>query len=453
MALGPGYPIVIQSGISAGAPSTVGNIPMFDGGSPPDILVDSLLREVAGPPVAIIVGATDPEATALETFRTRGGIVSEGTAEDSLVLGAGAFAGPALSAQSIALGFGASLGASGGALNDSVVVGGSSTVTSPALTTGAFQSAIVVFGPRNVVSSAGGQPSEYVTVLGAGNSVTAPAGATNGRNVVVGQFNTLLTALDVIVVGNSAAPPSQAGQSVVIGNSTSIAPAIFNTVMVGHGTAIAGGNFHTIVGATAARSGGFAGGDYAVAIGFNALVTSIDYGVAIGAASRARGSTGNIAIGRAADVSHANAIAIGPGATSERANSCVIGSDNSGGDYRTFVFGNRGDTCPNGIQDVLWRPTDLDGSVSNTPGSGLTVRAGLGSGNAVSANISLDVGVPGGSGVTVQTARTGARVSASATAGDTYLMIWDVDNGTLERVTVGAPNSGGAGFKLLCIPN
>lgn len=41
----------------------------------------------------------------------------------------------------------------------------------------------------------------------------------------------------------------------------------------------------------------------------------------------------------------------------------------------------------------------------------------------------------------------------SSTAGDTRLLVYDVDNGTLERVTVGAPDSGGAGFKVLRIPN
>ncbi len=45
------------------------------------------------------------------------------------------------------------------------------------------------------------------------------------------------------------------------------------------------------------------------------------------------------------------------------------------------------------------------------------------------------------------------RVDATATAGDTRLMIYDVDNATLERVTVGAADSGGTGFKVLRIPN
>lgn len=40
-----------------------------------------------------------------------------------------------------------------------------------------------------------------------------------------------------------------------------------------------------------------------------------------------------------------------------------------------------------------------------------------------------------------------------ATATQTALQIFDVDNGGLERVTVGAADSGGAGFKVLRIPN
>lgn len=41
----------------------------------------------------------------------------------------------------------------------------------------------------------------------------------------------------------------------------------------------------------------------------------------------------------------------------------------------------------------------------------------------------------------------------SATAGDTKFLVYDVDGATLSRVSVGADDSGGAGFKLLRIPN
>jgi len=45
------------------------------------------------------------------------------------------------------------------------------------------------------------------------------------------------------------------------------------------------------------------------------------------------------------------------------------------------------------------------------------------------------------------------RIDSPTTAGQTALLLWDVDNGTLERVTVGAADSGGTGFKVLRIPN
>lgn len=46
-----------------------------------------------------------------------------------------------------------------------------------------------------------------------------------------------------------------------------------------------------------------------------------------------------------------------------------------------------------------------------------------------------------------------ARFDDSATAGNTRFMLWDVDTNTLQRVTVGAADSGGTGFKVLRIPN
>lgn len=45
------------------------------------------------------------------------------------------------------------------------------------------------------------------------------------------------------------------------------------------------------------------------------------------------------------------------------------------------------------------------------------------------------------------------RTDWTATAGQTRMLVYDVDNATLERVTVGAADSGGAGFKVLRIAN
>lgn len=45
------------------------------------------------------------------------------------------------------------------------------------------------------------------------------------------------------------------------------------------------------------------------------------------------------------------------------------------------------------------------------------------------------------------------QVDDDATATNTRLLIYDVDNGQMERVSVGASDSGGSGFKVLRIPN
>lgn len=45
------------------------------------------------------------------------------------------------------------------------------------------------------------------------------------------------------------------------------------------------------------------------------------------------------------------------------------------------------------------------------------------------------------------------KFDVNTTAGNTRFLVWDVDNATLERVSVGVADSGGAGFKVLRIAN
>lgn len=72
----------------------------------------------------------------------------------------------------------------------------------------------------------------------------------------------------------------------------------------------------------------------------------------------------------------------------------------------------------------------------------------------VGANANLDI-VNTGTGRVVLAPNQSDAVAADAstTGGHTRLLIYDVDNGTLERVTVGAADSGGTGYKVLRIPN
>ena len=44
-------------------------------------------------------------------------------------------------------------------------------------------------------------------------------------------------------------------------------------------------------------------------------------------------------------------------------------------------------------------------------------------------------------------------VDNSSTAGDTRMLLYDVTSATMKRVSVGAADSGGAGFKVLRVPN
>lgn len=84
------HSIIVAASIGETAPFTIGNIPLVVGKSP-DVLSDSILRQVAGPPKAIIVGAVDPSGAAQETFRTEGGIISSKAGiADSVILGRGA---------------------------------------------------------------------------------------------------------------------------------------------------------------------------------------------------------------------------------------------------------------------------------------------------------------------------------------------------------------------------
>lgn len=54
---------------------------------------------------------------------------------------------------------------------------------------------------------------------------------------------------------------------------------------------------------------------------------------------------------------------------------------------------------------------------------------------------------------TTTTGTESFRIDHTQSVGFTRFMVWDVDNGQLERVSVGAADSGGVGFKVLRIPN
>jgi hypothetical protein len=98
----------------------------------------------------------------------------------------------------------------------------------------------------------------------------------------------------------------------------------------------------------------------------------------------------------------------------------------------------------------------LQGSgASGTNIAGTTIRwaPGRSTGIATPASLILQRTVAGSSGTTAQTLSDAVQIDGNVTAGETPLLLLDIDKGTLQRVSIGAADSGGTGFKVLRVPN
>lgn len=108
-------------------------------------------------------------------------------------------------------------------------------------------------------------------------------------------------------------------------------------------------------------------------------------------------------------------------------------------------------------QVTMRLPNELLIGGQNLGDGKITLGRDLGGGEATLENVAAGRAVlTGTNSVDLQVGGTPVntlRVDDSATATHVRLLVYDVDNGQLERVTVGAADSGGAGFKVLRIPN
>lgn len=93
------------------------------------------------------------------------------------------------------------------------------------------------------------------------------------------------------------------------------------------------------------------------------------------------------------------------------------------------------------------------GSPGNYKGGDINIRAGRTAGNATPAVINFQTAPAGSSGGGLQAWVDAFRIDANATAGQTRLLLWDIDAGAMKRVSIGASDSGGTGFKLLRVAN
>lgn len=384
--------IIVGGGISPGTPFTVNGIPYVEQASPPFIATTDFLSVVpTGANKGVIVG-TDPDNSATELLRMNGGVISRPatTATASNVIGKGATVANALSG-GVAIGDNAVISAG----SNSTVVGANSSSANP------NGSTIV-----GATSTIGAGYNAGVTVVGTGIAIGAGSGGVSGDLTFIGRSVTLTggTNFNSVVIATAVAISAGLGRSVLIGGSD------------GAGS----------VGASC---------DSNVVIGYRFIV--------------AANKSNSISVGAQNSVQHNSVILIGGNLTSFADNQCLIGGPQFSGFINSVVIGS-GDT--NGTQhDVTVRLTNATGA--DKPGNALTVQAGLATGAGASGPLNLNVSVTAGSSSILNASRTGVRVSYTPTAGETYLMVYDVDNATLERVTVGAADSGGAGFKVLRIPN
>jgi hypothetical protein len=235
-----------------------------------------------------------------------------------------------------------------------------------------------------------------------------------------------------VVIGQAANITAPAGGSaaVVIGQGAALTLGS-NVVVIGAGASYANNNNGVVVGAASASSGG-AGIANVVIVG----------------PSITNNQTRNILIGSSMTiVAGSDNFIAGQSGTWGLSNSVVFA--NSAG-YTTFCVG-KGDSVA-APQALLFRLSNST-LIADNPGGSLTLQSGLGTGAGAASGVSLSVPIVTGTSSVLQVARVGFQVLHSAVAADTYGLIFDVNGAALKRISVGANDSGGAGFKLLRIAN
>lgn len=445
--------IVVGGGINGQVPFTVNRIPYILQTDPPFIAPSPIMSQVTGVNQAIVISPTaaDPEASTKTLLRVVGGIASfpDTTANGlkRLVLGA---------RQTLTNLAG---------LNNQTIIGNDINVDTLGTNS-------TVVGHGFVRTATGGGGSTGVTALG--SLITVGGGQTLviaiGSNISVGD-------------GNGGA----SGNNIYIGDSITITGGAVSTqrnTLIG--TAItAGASFgiNSIVGSACVLSTAI----QMAAIGYN---NQFSAGLAYGSV-----------LGLNNSIQHSECVLLGSGITTGAANRCYIGGLTGGSGFINTVVLGRGETAsaPNAVTLRLTNSTGVDVAAAS-----LTIQSGLGTGAAAATSILFNTPTVGGSGGGLQASATrltiattlitatvplvlpagavgapalrftdadtglfeqaagnvavavngveSARFSGGG-AGETNFMVYDVTAAVLQRVSIGAADSGGVGFRVLRIPN
>jgi len=90
---------------------------------------------------------------------------------------------------------------------------------------------------------------------------------------------------------------------------------------------------------------------------------------------------------------------------------------------------------------------------TNIAGSNVIIQSGVGTGAGTPGLIKIQTTTAGASGATQQTVRDVANYDGNTTSGESPFLLLDLTSGTLKRVSFGANDSGGTGYKLLRVAN
>lgn len=319
------------------------------------------------------------------------------------------------------------------ATDDSANIG--NTIQQTGVTTGRWLRLVINMQEDSLNNlRAGSNAGDALTT--AANSVLIGVNAgtnatTGGSNVAIGldPLESLVTGTDNVAIGSQAMDQGDTSYVVAIGSLAGRYNNGLYNVLIGHK---AGGTSTNITGASNVGIGREAledltTGSNNVAVGYVALsnTTTGQQNTAAGVSAGAAiiGGAGNALFGNSA----------GSGITTGDNNVVVgrlAGTQLVGGD-KNIVIGYLAGPTSNQSDKIF---IDSSGAQTDTPMIGGDAAADTVSFAPDSANIS-------------------GQFDDNATAGNTRFLVYDVDNATLERVSVGAADSGGSGFKVLRIPN
>lgn len=167
----------------------------------------------------------------------------------------------------------------------------------------------------------------------------------------------------------------------------------------------------------------------------------------------------NTCVGSSARSSGFYAVLLGAGVTSTSGYNINIGYNSSNSVFGTCLIGSseiKDFYWGDGITDTVPQDATLHatgGSGTDISGANLILAGGKGTGTGVGGSVIVQAAPVGLTGTSLNSLVDVAEFDADTTAGNTRFLIYDVDNGQLERVSVGAADSGGAGYKLLRIAN